>query len=90
MALPKQLRYYRKLSAIDYELFQSDSLVTISSEPLTDEFLNHFLISILNIVAPICKITISPWPKSPWFNSTLSIIKRSYRNRKRNIMQTSL
>ena len=26
---------------------------------------------------PICKITIIPRPKSPWFNSTLSSIKRS-------------
>ena len=49
MALPKRevLRYYRKLSAIDYELFQSDFLSTISSEPLTTEFLDNSLISIL-------------------------------------------
>ena len=84
------LRYYRKLSAIDYELFQSDFLATISSKPLTAEFLNNSLISILNIHAPISKITIIPRPKSPWFNSTLSSIKRSYRNAKRNLMQTSL
>ena len=82
MTLPKRevLRYYRKLSAIDYELFQSDFLATISSEPLTAEFLNNSLISILNIHAPISKITIIPRPKSPWFNLTLSSIKRSYRN----------
>ena len=66
MKLPKQvLRYCRKLSAIDYELFRSDFLATISSEPLTAEFLNNYLISILNIHAPICKITIIPRPKLP-------------------------
>ena len=60
MTLPKRevLRYYRILSAIDYELFQSDFLATISNEPLTAEFLNNYLISIRiskpNIHAPIC------------------------------------
>ena len=91
MALPKQvLRYYRKLSAIDYELFQSDFLDTLSREPLTAEFLNNSIISIINIHAPICKLTIIPRLKSPWFNSILSSIKRSYRNAEKKYMQTSL
>ena len=42
MALPKQvLRYHRKLSAIDYELFLSDFLATISIEPLTADLINY-------------------------------------------------
>ena len=91
MALPKQvLRYYRKLSAIDYELFQSDFLDTLSREPLTAEFLNNSIISIINIHAPICNLTIIPRLKSPWFNSILSSIKRSYRNAEKKYMQTSL
>ena len=76
MALPKQvLRYYRKLSEINHELFQYDFLAIISSEPLTADFLNNSLIIILNIHAPIFKITIIPRPKSLWFNLTLSSIK---------------
>ena len=85
MALPKQvLRYNRKLTAMDYELFQSDFLATISSEPLTAEFLNYSH----NIHTLICKIAIISRPKSHWFNSTLSSMNDHIVMRKRNIMQT--
>ena len=76
---------YKKLSNVDHDLFQNEFLASSDLETITPDYFNKLLTNLLNLHA----LEIIYLPNAPWFNSSLSSIKRSYRKAEKNIILTN-